>query len=139
VLSSPRNGRIATVALMLCVLAIVPACWLKLYSAREKAREAACLSNVYGIGLACGTYANLHNGRPPHDFSDLKDAIVSTDWFICPSARDRTHCSYEFTGATNVWGVSSNVVILREILPNHHGKRVVLYDDGHVELAPYTH
>jgi hypothetical protein len=104
-------------------------------AAREKAREEDCLSNIHGIGFACGMYADSNDGKLPHNFADLKGLITSTKLFICPSARDQIHYSYELTGATNVFGVDSSVVILREIEPNHHGKRNVLYDDGHAELV----
>lgn len=107
-----------------------------LHNERTKAREADCLSNVKAIGFACAMYADSHDGRLPRDFDDLKNQITSDKLFICPSAKDQTHYSYAFTGATNIWGVSSSIVILREIEPNHRGKRVVLYDDGHFALEP---
>lgn len=75
-------------------------------------------------------YASSHNGKLPRRLDDLN----STESFICPAAKDRTRYSYAFTEATDIWGVSSNIVILREIEPNHHGARVVLYEDGHFAL-----
>jgi hypothetical protein len=123
-------------ALILIFLLVALLLALGFPAARERAREATCLSYVKAIGYGCAMYADLHDRKLPRDFADLKDVISSTKLFTCPSARDQTHYSYEFTGATNVFGVSSNIVILREIEPNHHGKRAILYDDGHFGLEP---
>ena len=128
--ASPKTRRLATAVLILGILSLGLVCLAALNSARENARLAGCISNVQSIGLACATYAKSHSGALPHKLDDLKEVFAPTEWFICPSAKNRAHYSYEFTGATNIWGVSSNIVILREIEPNHHGVRVVLYDDG---------
>jgi hypothetical protein len=101
---------------------------------RVKFREADCLSNVKTIGLACAMYADSHDGRLPRSFEDLTNVIKSDKVFVCPSAKDQTHYSYAFTGATNVWGVSANTVVLLEIEANHQGKRALLFDDGHAEM-----
>ncbi|MGD0015999.1 MAG: DUF4190 domain-containing protein [Verrucomicrobiia bacterium] len=101
--------------------------------AKEKAREIVCMNNVKQISVACAMYADQHNGRLPRNFDDLKEVIHSTKIFICPSAKDKTHYSFAFTGATNLWQSAPDVVILREIEANHRGKRTLLYDDGHVE------
>lgn len=103
-------------------------------TARSKAIEAVCISNAKQIGIACAEYADSHNGNLPHKLDDLSLYLSTTNVFICRLATDTTRYSYEFTGFTNKWGEAPNVVILREIEPNHHGKRVVLFDDGHVEL-----
>jgi hypothetical protein len=103
-------------------------------AAGPKVREGQCLSNVKAIGLGCAMYADSHDGRLPRSFDDLKHLITSDKVFICPSAKDQIHYSYAFTGATNIWYASPDIVILREIEPNHYGNRVVLFDDGHAEL-----
>lgn len=102
--------------------------------ARENAREANCCSNVKQIGLGCAMYADQHDGRLPRSFDDLQDVIPTTKIFVCPSAKDLTHYSYEFTGVTNKWQNDPDVVILRETEANHRGRRTLLYNDGHVEL-----
>lgn len=133
-LTSPRTKRFVTAVLILVNLGLGLICLTALNRSREDARLAGCISNIRSIGLACAKYADSHNGMLPRKFDDLKEVSAPTEWFICPSAKNRAHYSYEFTGATNIWGVSSNIVILREIEPNHHGLRVVLYDNGHVAL-----
>jgi hypothetical protein len=125
-------GGVGLVVVPIIVAMLLPA----LGTAREPTRQVVCFSNVKQIGIAWAMYADQHNGKLPQDFDDLKGIITSTKVFICPSARDQSRYSYEFTGLTNVWGVSSNVVILREIEANHRGRRVLLYNDGHVEIKP---
>ena len=136
--SSPKTRRYATASLLLAILGLGLTCLLALNSAKESSRATDCLSNVHGIGFVCAMYAESHDGRLPRNFDDLTNELSSTKILICPSAKDQTHYSYAFTGLTNVWGVSSNVIILSEIRPNHHGRRVLLYDDGHVELKRET-
>jgi hypothetical protein len=109
-----------------------------LNQARFKARQAACVNNVKQIGLGCAMYADEHNGTLPRKIDDLKPYITSTNIFVCPQARDMSRYSYAFVGVTNKWEEDPNLVILREIEPNHHGKRTVLFDDGHVEVRPDT-
>ena len=102
--------------------------------ARAKAREAVCISHVKQIGIACAMYADTYNGNLPQKLDDLTNIVTTTKIFICPSAKDLTGYSYEFTSVTNKWGSNPDVVILREIEANHRGRRVALYNDGHVEL-----
>ena len=78
-------------------------------------------------------YADTYNGKLPQRLDALTNFLSTTKIFYCPAAKDSTHYSYEFTGVTNSWQDDPDVIILREIEPNHHGRRVVLYNDGHVE------
>jgi len=118
------------------ILGIFAAMFLPaLNAARQKAREAVCISHVKQIGIACEMYADDYSKSLPQDLNQLTKYLGNTkNNFFCPSAKDRIHYSYEFTGATNKWQDDPNIVILREIERNHRGRRVVLYDDGHVEL-----
>jgi prepilin-type processing-associated H-X9-DG protein len=122
-------GGVGLVMLPIMAAMFLPA----LSSAREKARDVNCMSNVKQIGLACAMYADQHDGRLPRGFDDLKDVIPTTKVFVCPSAKDPTHYSYEFMGVTNKWQDDPDVVILRETEANHRGRRTLLYNDGHVE------
>ena len=133
-LTPPRTKRFVTAVLILVNLGLGLACFTALNRSREDARLAGCISNIRSIGLACAKYADSLNGLLPRKFDDLRGTFAAPEWFVCPSAKDRVHPSYEFTGTTNIWGVSSNIVIFREIEPNHHGLRVGLYDDGHFGL-----
>ena len=96
-------------------------------------REAVCINNVKGIALACAMYANEHDKTLPRRFNDLEPYTKSTKPFFCPSAKDSTSYSYEFTGVTYKFQEDMDIVILREIEPNHRGRRVLLYNDGHVQ------
>ena len=122
-------GGVGLVMIPIVAAMLLPA----LSSAREKAREAVCINNVKGIALACAMYAQEHDKNLPRTLDDLKPYTKSTKLFFCPSVKDSTSNSYEFTGVTNRFQDDPDVIILREIEANHHGRRVVLYNDGHVE------
>jgi hypothetical protein len=100
----------------------------------EDGRLALCMAHERQIGLAIAMFAKGNDGRLPQTLEELAPYHSSNNLLFCPAAKDRTHYSYVLTGATNVWGVSSNIIILIEFEANHHGKRVVLFDDGHVDL-----
>ncbi|HUI07287.1 MAG TPA: hypothetical protein VL486_09815 [Verrucomicrobiae bacterium] len=107
---------------------------------RNMARAAVCLSNVRAIGLACEMYARDNGGRLPPTAESLYPYLHQFDpysrpnkCFICPSAKDKSHSSYAFTGATNLWRSNPAVIVLRETAARHFGKRSVLFDDGRVE------
>jgi prepilin-type processing-associated H-X9-DG protein len=102
-------------------------------AARELSCEAVCFSNVRRIGLACQMYADDYSGSLPQSIDLLTNYVDSSKPFICPSAKDRTHFSYELTGVTQKWGGTNDVVLL-EVEPRHRGRRTVLYGDGRVEL-----
>ena len=93
-----------------------------------------CMANVKQLGVAIAMFADDHNGSLPEKIEDISQYRGSYTKLICPSAKDQIHCSYALTGATNVWGASTNTIILLEVEANHYGKRVVLFDDGRVEL-----
>ena len=100
----------------------------------EFGRRAQCISNLKALGIAIAGFAQEHDGKLPEKLEDMSEYYGSDRILFCPSAKDKTHYSYVLTGATNVWGVSSNTIILIEIDPNHYGRRHVLFDDGRVEL-----
>jgi prepilin-type processing-associated H-X9-DG protein len=100
---------------------------------RDYAHQLICVSNVRQIGMACAMYADSYDGNLPQNLDSLTNFVATTKYFTCPSAKDKSHYSYEFTGVTNKWGTDQHVVILREIEANHQDRRVVLFNDGHVE------
>ena len=101
---------------------------------RDYAHVLICASNVKALGRAIAEFAREHNGKHPEKLEDISPYGGSNKTFVCPSANDKSHFSYVLTGATNVWGVSTNTIILLEVEPNHYGRRHVLFDDGRVEL-----
>lgn len=103
--------------------------------ARRKAREAQCLRNMKQIGIACQMYSDEHNYKLPTRLDDLKPYLLSdkVNVFVCPSARDQQHYSYELTGAAKEWQSGDiTIIAVREIEANHEGKRTVLYNSGDV-------
>lgn len=123
-------GGVGLVMIPIMAAMLLPA----LSAAREKGRQAVCISNVKVIGLGCAMYADTYNGSLPQKLDDLTNFVTTTKYFACPSSKDSTRYSYEFTGVTNKWGNDLHVVILREIEANHRGRRVVLYNDGTATL-----
>ena len=134
---SPISSR-SKIALTILVLVVgVVGCLMLLQPSaqnREYARTLVCASNLKALGRAIAVYAQEHDGRIPNSFDEMSNYLASASLLICPSTKDRTHWSYEFTGGTNVWGVSSNIVVLRETEPKHYSRRHVLFDDGSVLL-----
>ena len=127
-------GGLITGAISLVMIPIMAAMLLPaLTQARGKARAAQCLSNVKQISLACAMYADANNGRLPQELDSLTNILTTTKVFVCPSAKDQTHYSYAFTGATNLWQSNPDVIMLREIEANHFGRSTLLFNDGHVE------
>jgi prepilin-type processing-associated H-X9-DG protein len=105
-----------------------------LAQSRDYAHVLICASNVKALGIAIAAFAHDHDGKLPEKLGDLSQYHTSDKIFFCPSAKDQIHYSYALTGATNVWGVSTNIIILQEDESNHYGRRHVLFADGHVEL-----
>ncbi|MGD8236967.1 MAG: DUF1559 domain-containing protein [Armatimonadota bacterium] len=76
--------------------------------AKEKARQAACMSNIKQLGMACMMYATDNDGQLPTavDAQGFHDAISpyvqNEGLFTCPSARDEQ--SYAFN--PNLAGVN---------------------------------
>lgn len=120
---------------ILMILLLLPA----LNQAREKARRADCASNMRGIGLLIALYGEMYSNNVPLKLEALTNVTSSTKIFFCSSAKDRTHYSYELTGAINLWQDNPNAIILREKTANHEGKGGnVLYNDGHVQWISAT-
>lgn len=107
---------------------------------RNMGRAAVCLGHAKAIGTACEMYAQDNGGRLPPTAESLYPYLHQFDpysrpnkFFICPSAKDKLHSSYAFTGATNLWRSNPAVIVLRETAARHFGKRTVLFDDGRAE------
>ncbi|HVM62306.1 MAG TPA: hypothetical protein VMV72_15715 [Verrucomicrobiae bacterium] len=136
---SNKGSAHAKVAIVIGVLVLGALALLLLLRAptanRDYARTLICASNLKAIGIAIAGFARDHNGRLPEKLEDVSHYYTSEKMLFCPSAKDQIHYSYVLTGATNVWGVSSNTIIVIEVEPSHYGKRHVLYDDGRVELV----
>jgi hypothetical protein len=135
---SNRGSARAKIAIVIGVLILATIALLMLARApttnRDYGRMLQCASNLKSISIAIEGFAYDHGGKMPERLEDLSQYHSSDNIFFCPSAKDNAHYSYALTGVTNIWGASSNIVIVIEVDPNHYGKRYVLYGDGRVEL-----
>ncbi len=115
--------------LMIPILAalLLPA----LTNAREKARQAQCLWNEKQIACVYRLYKQDHDGKAPQTWTDLRPYGVTDAILHCPSARDRSACSYRLIPGTN-----SSDVIVREDLSDHRRGSNVAHEDGYVEWVP---
>jgi hypothetical protein len=83
----------------------------------------------------------LHSMQELSDFVDkyccrLSDSPKSQD-YQCSCDKSGEPFSYEILDAElNGSGEDKTTPVLREIHPNHNGRRVVMFKDGHVELIP---
>jgi hypothetical protein len=126
------------VYLVIVPLFVLPA----LDRARENIREQMCLDNVRQIRDACLTYAESNEGYPPDNLDQLRPVLgLSSNGlplvFLCPASKDRSAPSYEVESASavTVFGKPAHVVLVREKEAHHHGRRVIAYADGVVELV----
>ena len=109
---------------------------------REKIRERICMDNARQIRAACMTYAESNEGYPPENLDQLRPILgLSSNGlplvFLCPASKDHSAPSYEIetASAVNEFGKPAHVVLVREKEAHHHGRRVVAYADGIVELV----
>lgn len=107
--------------------------------AREKDHRAQCLNNMQQIGLAIGLYADSHDGNIPRQFDDLRPYAPNLDkLLICPSAKDKSHPSYQIVLGGEKWerwNTNDNAIdaiVVAESTNDHRGGYDALYNDGHV-------
>jgi hypothetical protein len=124
-----------TVSLLLAM--ILPA----VESAREKDHIVQCMNNMMQIRMAISLYADAHDGNIPRQFDDLRPYATNLDkLLICPSAKDRSHPSYQITlggGKWERWNTDPNgidAIVVTESTNDHRIGYHVLYDDGHAQL-----
>lgn len=92
----PETRRGFTLAELLVVITIISflaaIAATGLTSAREKARQTSCMSNLRQIGVAIVTYRGDHSGRNPNWISNLyPDYIDDLSVYVCRSDRERGH------------------------------------------------
>lgn len=135
------------ILVQMAVMHVVPA----VFSAREKAMEVACVSNLRQLSVACIMYATDH-GALPVKLSDLHPEYLSTtDVFLCPVNRsgkaakavadiDRDS-DYELMIPGQKLGEikdPARTIMILEKQPNHRGRRNAAFADGHVERGVRT-
>jgi hypothetical protein len=138
-----RAGLVTGYVAVFVYLVIVPLfVFPALDRSREKVRERMCVDNVRQIGAACLTYAESNEGYPPDNLDQLRPILgLSSNGlplvFLCPDSKEHSTPSYEIetTAALTVFGKPAHVVLVQEKEAHHHGRRVVSYADGTVELV----
>jgi len=151
---------------VIAIIAILASILFPVFSrAREKARQASCMSNLKQIGLALAMYASdfdgylpMANYKPsvdgPPGLPDVINAYTKNQQiFRCPSDRDNTYVaegtSYDYAtgmlapgiGSTLIdepWGVEpTKAALLYDFSETWHAAGMnVLYADGHVKVKP---
>ena len=130
-------GGVSFLLLPITAAMVLPA----VMSARGAAQQSACMSNVRQCTLACVMYAQEHDGTLPKNWDEVQqylggNAATTARVLHCHAEAD-TAPSYEMVqpGKRIVdLGAVQSAIIVRELKPNHRGKRVVGYADGHVAL-----
>lgn len=101
-----------------------------------------CSHNLRQLVLYGYISAAEHQGELPDSWEDLAERLNPEQRALlpgllqCPVAADSDSPSYEWVGGGPLSQVESpsTTVMIREIEPNHNGKRWVAFVDGHVEL-----
>lgn len=104
-----------------------------LNQAREKAREANCVSNLKQIGLACHLYADKHGGKFPDNLNQLVGEYLPSEKLLrCPSSPNQAAISYGYCQGYTPKNIYR--ILAFDVDGNHRGGgRNVLFCDGHVE------
>lgn len=105
--------------------------------------QAMCLNNVRHITAASLAYAAAHDNTMPETLDQLNPYMSvtrpdKTSRLICSAAADQSKPSYEIVAPGKKLSAvadPSKTVFIREIQPNHNGRRAVGYMDGHVEMV----
>ena len=133
------TGAIGTLLTFIMAAVWVPA----MASARTAAYDAMCLNNVKQIMVTSMTYATAHDNTMPDTLDQLKPYLGNippdkNPLLLCHAAADQSKPSYEIVAPgqklTTV-ADSSKTVFVREIQPNHNGRRAVGFMDGHVDMV----
>ncbi len=137
------SGGAEQILAQMAVMYVLP----KFASARGKAQETACLSNLRNLSVACMMYANDHDDVLPSKLSELyPEYLPGTDVFLCPIHRSGkaakrvvdvdADSDYELRIPGQKLGEVKDpgrTVMLLEKQPNHRGERNTAFVDGHVE------
>ncbi|OPZ25956.1 MAG: hypothetical protein BWZ02_02238 [Lentisphaerae bacterium ADurb.BinA184] len=111
-----------------------------LSQARAKARETVCMSNAKQVMVGVFQYAYDHQDQLPDSVDalteDLGDQESRSRLLTCPQSGATPCFELVITGRDlSSLPNPGQTVVLRETQAPHHGRRVVGYADGHVEIV----
>ncbi|MBN1587361.1 MAG: type II secretion system protein [Candidatus Omnitrophica bacterium] len=126
-----RQRKGFTLIELLTVIAIIGILFTFLTSgiqtARRKAAQAKCASNLRNIVVGCQMYASDHNERFPKSLDDLyPDYVDNLEVFMCPGSGSEAPASASSGDYTYVSGLTtsdpSTTIIAHDNPDNHRGR-----------------
>jgi prepilin-type processing-associated H-X9-DG protein len=116
------------------IILLTPLLFSELMRVKENSPRVDCASNMKQIGIAIAMYADGHDGNIPRSFEDLRRYRPNLgEILVCPSAKDRSHPSYQIILGGGKWRDNPDAVVMTESTNDHRGSSGnVLYGDGHV-------
>jgi prepilin-type processing-associated H-X9-DG protein len=133
------------IALWLVIATAVAALLLPgISQARAKAQQVACLNQVKQLALGCLMYGQDYDTYLPQNWDQVRPYMPSDPDpgpLRCPAAPPEEVCSYGLVAEGRLDEVQepSRIVMIRETVARHGGKRCVGYADGHCALVADGH
>lgn len=144
-----KNGfTLIELLIVVAIIALLAAILFPVFArAREKARQAACQSNLKQIGLGLLMYAEDYDGRLPfayHDDSpgqndsswrmDILPYVKNTQLFSCPSNQANKLAARESRGFRRSYGVTASTASL--VVAGGSSSQFVIMNIGGIPSRP---
>ena len=97
-----------------------------------------CDDALRKIGKAIISYQKGHDNQNPPSLHQLVEIEALTPWdLVCPASTFGVgECSYEYRGADLENEADPEMILAYDKLPNHKGRRNILFADGQVKRPP---
>ena len=97
-----------------------------------------CDETLKLIGQIISEYLKINDDHYPPQLETLVEKGLITVWeLICPVSPFAVgQCSYGYRGWDLYYGVPAEMVVAYDKLPNHKGRRNILFADGTVKRPP---